>query len=73
MDGNDNDRNAAPSEANVEAHAEARSATPAAAPAAPSEMVAALIVDELIRCGTREAVVCPGSRSAPLALSLIHI
>ena len=71
MDGNGNDRNAAPSEANVEAHAEARSATPAAAPAAPSEMVAALIVDELIRCGTREAVVCPGSRSAPLARALL--
>lgn len=30
----------------------------------------ALIVDQLIRTGVREAVVCPGSRSAPLALAL---
>ncbi|WP_295625223.1 2-succinyl-5-enolpyruvyl-6-hydroxy-3-cyclohexene-1-carboxylic-acid synthase [uncultured Corynebacterium sp.] len=38
---------------------------------APSEVVAGLIVDELIRCGTREAVVCPGSRSAPLSRALV--
>lgn len=29
-----------------------------------------VIVDELIRCGVREAVLCPGSRNAPLAFAL---
>lgn len=38
--------------------------------AAPAAMAAGIIVDELIRCGTREAVVCPGSRSAPLSRAL---
>ncbi|WP_297004432.1 2-succinyl-5-enolpyruvyl-6-hydroxy-3-cyclohexene-1-carboxylic-acid synthase [uncultured Corynebacterium sp.] len=37
---------------------------------APATLVAAVIVDELVRAGVREAVVCPGSRSAALALAL---
>jgi 2-succinyl-5-enolpyruvyl-6-hydroxy-3-cyclohexene-1-carboxylate synthase len=36
----------------------------------PSTAFAAVLVDELIRCGLREAVVAPGSRSAPLAMAL---
>ncbi|MEJ4112907.1 thiamine pyrophosphate-binding protein [Corynebacterium kroppenstedtii] len=32
-------------------------------------MTAAIIVDELVRCGVQDVVVCPGSRSAPLALA----
>lgn len=36
----------------------------------PSMAFAAVVVDELVRCGVREAVVAPGSRSAPLALAL---
>lgn len=36
----------------------------------PATLVAAVIVDELVRAGVREAVVCPGSRSAALALAL---
>jgi 2-succinyl-5-enolpyruvyl-6-hydroxy-3-cyclohexene-1-carboxylate synthase len=36
----------------------------------PSSAFAAVLVDELIRCGLREAVVAPGSRSAPLAMAL---
>lgn len=44
---------------------------PAHEPAlAPATVVAAVIVDELVRAGVREAVVCPGSRSAALALAL---
>lgn len=39
--------------------------------AAPAALTAGVIVDELIRCGTREAVVCPGSRSAPLSRALL--
>ncbi len=31
---------------------------------------AATLVDEWVRCGVTQAVVCPGSRSAPLALAL---
>ncbi|WCZ37369.1 2-succinyl-5-enolpyruvyl-6-hydroxy-3-cyclohexene-1-carboxylic-acid synthase [Corynebacterium heidelbergense] len=38
-------------------------------PPSPAMYTAAVVVDELIRCGVREAVVCPGSRSAPLALA----
>ena len=52
MDGNGNDRNAAPSEENAEARAAARSV----APAAPSEIVAGLIVDELKPNGDRVLV-----------------
>ena len=36
----------------------------------PSTALAAVLVDELVRGGVREAVLCPGSRSAPLAYAL---
>jgi 2-succinyl-5-enolpyruvyl-6-hydroxy-3-cyclohexene-1-carboxylate synthase len=36
----------------------------------PSTAFATVLADELIRCGLREAVLAPGSRSAPLALAL---
>ncbi len=36
----------------------------------PSTQFATVLADELIRCGLREAVLVPGSRSAPLALAL---
>jgi 2-succinyl-5-enolpyruvyl-6-hydroxy-3-cyclohexene-1-carboxylate synthase len=36
----------------------------------PSTLVARTLVDELVRNGVREAVVAPGSRSAPLAMAL---
>jgi 2-succinyl-5-enolpyruvyl-6-hydroxy-3-cyclohexene-1-carboxylate synthase len=36
----------------------------------PATAFAATLVDELIRCGLTEAVLAPGSRSAPLALAL---
>ncbi|MGH3496555.1 MAG: 2-succinyl-5-enolpyruvyl-6-hydroxy-3-cyclohexene-1-carboxylic-acid synthase [Nocardioidaceae bacterium] len=36
----------------------------------PSTSLARTMVDELVRCGVREAVLAPGSRSAPLALAL---
>lgn len=39
---------------------------------APSAVVAGLIVDELLRLDMVDAVVCPGSRSAPLARALVQ-
>jgi 2-succinyl-5-enolpyruvyl-6-hydroxy-3-cyclohexene-1-carboxylate synthase len=36
----------------------------------PSTALGHVLVDELVRCGVREAVLAPGSRSAPLALAL---
>jgi 2-succinyl-5-enolpyruvyl-6-hydroxy-3-cyclohexene-1-carboxylate synthase len=36
----------------------------------PATALATVLVDELVRCGVREAVLCPGSRSAPLAYAL---
>jgi 2-succinyl-5-enolpyruvyl-6-hydroxy-3-cyclohexene-1-carboxylate synthase len=36
----------------------------------PSTAFATVFTDELVRCGVREAVLAPGSRSAPLALAL---
>ena len=36
----------------------------------PSTALATVLVDELIRSGVREAVLCPGSRTAPLAFAL---
>ena len=36
----------------------------------PSTALATVLVDELIRQGVRHAVLCPGSRSAPLAYAL---
>jgi 2-succinyl-5-enolpyruvyl-6-hydroxy-3-cyclohexene-1-carboxylate synthase len=37
----------------------------------PSSALAAVLVDELVRNGVREVVLCPGSRSAPLAYAVL--
>ena len=37
----------------------------------PSEALATVLVDELVRNGVREVVLCPGSRSAPLAYAVL--
>ncbi|MPZ64808.1 MAG: 2-succinyl-5-enolpyruvyl-6-hydroxy-3-cyclohexene-1-carboxylic-acid synthase [Pseudonocardiaceae bacterium] len=36
----------------------------------PSTALAQVLVDELLRCGVRHVVLCPGSRNAPLAFAL---
>jgi 2-succinyl-5-enolpyruvyl-6-hydroxy-3-cyclohexene-1-carboxylate synthase len=36
----------------------------------PSSALAVVLVDELVRCGVRDAVLCPGSRNAPLSFAL---
>ncbi|MGH3806676.1 MAG: 2-succinyl-5-enolpyruvyl-6-hydroxy-3-cyclohexene-1-carboxylic-acid synthase [Pseudonocardiaceae bacterium] len=36
----------------------------------PSTALATVLVDELVRCGVRHAVLCPGSRIAPLSFAL---
>jgi 2-succinyl-5-enolpyruvyl-6-hydroxy-3-cyclohexene-1-carboxylate synthase len=36
----------------------------------PSTALATVLTDELVRCGLRDAVLAPGSRSAPLAIAL---
>ena len=36
----------------------------------PSTAQALVMVDEFIRCGVTDAIVSPGSRSAPLAMAL---
>ncbi|HET7017224.1 MAG TPA: 2-succinyl-5-enolpyruvyl-6-hydroxy-3-cyclohexene-1-carboxylic-acid synthase [Streptosporangiaceae bacterium] len=38
----------------------------------PSTSLAAVVIDELIRCGVREVVISPGSRSAPLAMEFFR-
>ncbi|WP_042379649.1 2-succinyl-5-enolpyruvyl-6-hydroxy-3-cyclohexene-1-carboxylic-acid synthase [Corynebacterium resistens] len=39
-------------------------------PISPAMATALVVVEELIEAGVREAVVCPGSRSAPLAIAV---
>ncbi|MGH3787859.1 MAG: 2-succinyl-5-enolpyruvyl-6-hydroxy-3-cyclohexene-1-carboxylic-acid synthase [Pseudonocardiaceae bacterium] len=36
----------------------------------PSTALATVLVDELVRCGMQHAVLCPGSRNAPLSFAL---
>ncbi len=37
----------------------------------PSTALATVLIDELVRCGVTEMVLCPGSRSAPLAYAVL--
>ena len=37
----------------------------------PSQALADVLVNELARCGVRHVVLCPGSRSGPLAYALL--
>ncbi len=46
------------------------SLTPPTSALPPAAAAARVLVDELVRCGVREAVLAPGSRSAPLAFAL---
>ncbi|MDQ3886442.1 MAG: 2-succinyl-5-enolpyruvyl-6-hydroxy-3-cyclohexene-1-carboxylic-acid synthase [Actinomycetota bacterium] len=39
----------------------------------PSTALACVLVDELVRCGVRDAVLCPGSRNAPLSFALHEV
>ncbi len=39
----------------------------------PSEALARVVVDELARCRVTDVVLCPGSRSAPLAYALLDL
>ena len=41
-------------------------------PANASTALATVVVDELVRCGVRDLVLAPGSRSAPLAYELFE-
>jgi 2-succinyl-5-enolpyruvyl-6-hydroxy-3-cyclohexene-1-carboxylate synthase len=36
-------------------------------------VLARVLVDELVRCGVRDAVLCPGSRNAPLSFALHEV
>ncbi|MGC1208615.1 MAG: 2-succinyl-5-enolpyruvyl-6-hydroxy-3-cyclohexene-1-carboxylic-acid synthase [Ornithinimicrobium sp.] len=38
----------------------------------PSTALATVLIDECVRCGVREVVLCPGSRSAPLAYAALE-
>lgn len=49
--------------------------SPAAAEPLPSPVAvhaALVLVDQLIRCGVQEAVLCPGSRNSPLSLAFVE-
>ncbi len=46
-----------------------RALAAARVPVNPSTAFAAVLADELARCGLREVVIAPGSRSAPLAMA----
>jgi 2-succinyl-5-enolpyruvyl-6-hydroxy-3-cyclohexene-1-carboxylate synthase len=54
----------------IDAFCLARVASRAVQPINPTYAPLQAFVDELVRCGLRHAVTCPGSRNAPLALTL---